>query len=98
MKNSEIHHFVFSKTKKGATVKEGEYRGYHEMTQKACERSFCHVIAFVELFEMPHFQNQLEKMGNLNKLTRDQFQNRKGTKNNILRFSGISKNCANAIT
>ena len=22
------------------------YRGYHKMPQKACERGFCHVIAF----------------------------------------------------
>ena len=32
------------------------------------------------------------------KSTRDQFQNRKSTENNVLRFWGISKNYANAIT
>ena len=29
------------------------YTRYHEMPQKACERGFCHVIAFSQFFEMP---------------------------------------------
>ena len=48
-----------------------------------------------EFFEMPHFshfQNQIGKMGHFKKLARDQFFNRKGTENEILRFWGISKN------
>jgi len=32
------------------------------------------------------------KMGHFKKMTRDQFKNRKGTENEILRFWGISKN------
>ena len=54
-----------------------------------------------EFFEMPyfsHFQNQIGKMGRFKKLTCDQFQNRKGTENEIRRFWGISKNYENAIT
>ena len=30
-----------------------KYTEYHEMPQKACERGFCHVIAFSQFFEMP---------------------------------------------
>ena len=68
-----------------------DYTRYHEMPQKACERGFCHVIAFYQFFEMPHFshfQNQIGKMGHFKKiehkkvghfrkLARDQFLDRK---------------------
>ena len=37
-KNPEEHPFVFSKTKKDAIIKEGEYGGYHVMAQLAGER------------------------------------------------------------
>ena len=47
---------------------------------------------------MPHFQNQIGKMGHFKKLARDQFLNRKGTENEILRFWDISKNYEIAIT
>ena len=29
------------------------------MPQKACERGFCHVIAFSQFFEMPHFSSHV---------------------------------------
>ena len=50
---------------------------------------------------MPHFSYlilKIGKMGHFKKLARDQFQNRKGTENDILRFWGISKNYEIAIT
>ena len=57
----------------------------------------------------PQFQNQKGKIGHFKKfehknvghfkkLTRDQFRNRKGTENEILRFWGISKKYETAIT
>ena len=54
-----------------------------------------------EFFEMPHFshfQNQIGKMEHFKKLARDQFLNKKGTENEILRFWGVSKNYEIAIT
>ena len=59
-----------------------------------------HFLMF-ENFEMPHFsqfQNQIGKMGHFKILARDQFLNRKGTENGIIRFLGNSKFYANAIT
>ena len=50
---------------------------------------------------MPHFSYlilKMGKMGHFKKLTRDRFENREGTENEILRFWGISKNHENAIT
>ena len=37
-------------------------------------------------------KNRTKKMGHFKKLARDQFFNRKGTENEILRLWGISKN------
>ena len=65
-----------------------------------------------EFFEMPHFSYLILKMGKMGhfkkfehkkvgqfkKLIRDQFQNRKRTENEILRFWGISKNYEKALT
>ena len=31
-----------------------EYTRYHEMPQKACERGFCHVIAFSQFIFVAH--------------------------------------------
>ena len=39
------------------------YTEYHEMPEKACERGFCHVIAFSQFFEMP--QHLILKMGKM---------------------------------
>ena len=42
---------------------------------------------------MGHFKKfEHKKVGKFQKLARDQFQNRKRTENDILRFWGISKN------
>ena len=57
------------------------------MPQKVCERRFCHVMAFSQFFEMPHFFMfeffemphfsylilKMGKMGHFKKLARDQF-------------------------
>ena len=51
------------------------------MPQKACERGFCHVIAFSQFFEMPHNRRisfafekiKHKKVGHFKKLARDQF-------------------------
>ena len=68
------------------------------MPQKACERWFCHVMAFAFYIEMP--QNRrisfsvpflTKKLGHLRKKALDQFSNKKGTENEILRFWDISK-------
>ena len=65
-----------------------------------------------ENFEMPDFSYLIlkmgkighfkifehEKVGHFKILARDQFLNRKGTENGIIRFLGISKFYENAIT
>ena len=53
-----------------------------------------------DFFEMRHFSDLILKMGKMGhfKKARDQFLNRKGTENEIVRFWDISKNHENAIT
>ena len=58
----------------------------------SCE-SFCH---FFRNGKMGHFEKKskpymVRKLGHFDKNARDQFENRKRTENEILRFLGISK-------
>ena len=58
------------------------------------------MIAFAIFWTAPFsdFRNQLGKMRFLNKLTRDQCWNRKGTENNVLRFWDLSKKAKKCVS
>ena len=53
MNSESFHNKAEFRNFQGESPNFHNYTRYHEMPQKACERGFCHVIAFSQFFEMP---------------------------------------------